>query len=141
MNTLDKFREEHKELTTMISDLRMMLTPEQLRIKPSAKASQQLLCDLFDKIVDHLHAEDEDVYPDLLVHEDKKIKSMAWGFLSGEHSLRNMVNSYQRKWLKDCDYEFSNEFLKETNEIFDLLVDRIDREEKVLFPRLDKTAM
>ena len=141
MNTLDKCREEHKELASKISDLRMMLTPEQLRIKPNAKASHQLLCDLFDKLIDHLHAEDEDVYPDLLVNEDPKIKSMAWGFLSGEHSLRNMVSSYQRKWLKDCDYEFSEEFVRETNKIFDLLVDRIDREEKVLFPRLEQTAM
>ena len=141
MNTLDKCKEEHREITSTISDLRAMLTPEQLRIKPNAKASHQLLCDLFDKIIGHLHVEDEDVYPDLLVHEDPKIKSMAWGFLSGERSLRSMVGNYHRKWLKDCDFEFGTGFLEDTNEILDLVVDRIDREEKVLFPRLEKSAM
>ena len=38
MNTINKCREEHKELASMISDLRLMLTPEQFRIKPNAKA-------------------------------------------------------------------------------------------------------
>ena len=140
MNTLDKCREEHIELTSMIADLQFILTPERLQNKHKERQARQLLNELFDKIFDHLHAEDKEVYPDLLVHEDAKIKSMAWGFISGEHGLRQMVGSYHRKWLKGRDHAFSEAFLKETNEIFDLLVDRIDREEKVLFPRLAKSS-
>lgn len=138
MKTLDDYREDHVELASIISDLRLMLTPEQLSIKPSANTTQRLLCDLFTKLKDHLKNEDKNLYPDLLVHDDAKIKSMAWGFISGEKSLSRMLNTYHKKWLKNCDLGFSEELVEETNEIFDLLLKRIEHEERVLFPRLEQ---
>jgi hemerythrin-like domain-containing protein len=71
-----------------------------------------------------------------LIHEDPRVKSIAWGFISGEKPLRRTFDEYYKKWLKDCDFNFSDEFLEETREIFDMLTYRIDREEQVLFPKL-----
>ena len=63
---------------------------------------------------------------------------MAWGFISGEKPLRRWFKDYNDKWLKDCDLKFTEDFLEETNEVIALLTDRVNREEKILFPNLEK---
>jgi hemerythrin-like domain-containing protein len=120
----------------MIDDLRSILTPEQLKIRPNAKTAYELLCDLAKKVKRHLAEEDKQLYPNLLIHEDPKVKSIAWGFISGEKPLRRTFDEYHKRWLKNCDFNFTDDFVEETREIFDMLSYRIDREEQVLFPKL-----
>ena len=136
MQSLSSYRDRQAELTQMIEDLRSLLTPEMLRIRPNARTAYELLCDLSDKVKEHLSAEDRGLYPSLLIHEDPTVKSIAWGFISGERPLRKTFDDYYKKWLKHCDFNFTDEFLAETNEVFDMLADRIAREEQVLFPKL-----
>jgi len=134
--SLSSYRSRHAELMQMIEDLRSILTPEMLKIRPNAKTAYQMLCDLSDKVKEHLSEEDRGLYPTLLIHEDPKVKSIAWGFISGEKPLRKTFDDYHKKWLKNCDFNFSDEFMQETTDIFDMLSNRIEREEHVLFPKL-----
>jgi hemerythrin-like domain-containing protein len=136
MQTRASYRNRHAELTQMVEDLRSIMTPQNLRIRPNAKTAYELLCDLADKVKAHLAEEDRGLYPSLLIHEDPKIKSIAWGFISGEKPLRKTFDDYYKKWLKNCDFNFTDELMQETNEIFDMLLYRLDREEQVLFPKL-----
>ena len=141
MHTLDNYRSTHAELRQMIDDLRSILTMEQLRIRPNAKTAFELLCDLGEKVRRHLADEDRGLYPSLLIHEDPKVKSIAWGFISGEKPLRKTFDDYHKNWLKDCDFNFSDDFLHETHEVFDMVAQRIDREERVLIPKLVEIGM
>ena len=141
MQTLDGYRSSHAELRQMIDDLRSIMTVEQLKIRPNARTAYQLMCELASKVKAHLADEDRQLYPNLLIHEDPKVKSIAWGFISGEKPLRRTFDEYHRKWLKDCDFNFTEEFLEESREIFDMLSYRIDREEQVLFPKLLEIGM
>lgn len=136
MQTLAGYRSNHSELRQMIDDLRSIMTPEMLKVRPNAKTAYQLMCDLAHKVKQHLAEEDRQLYPNLLIHEDPKVKSIAWGFISGEKPLRRSFDEYHKKWLKDCNFNFSDDFLQETGEIFDMLSYRIDREEQVLLPKL-----
>ena len=141
MQTLSSFRSRHAELMQMIDDLQAILNLEQLKIRPNAKTAYQLLCDLSDKVKEHLAEEDKGLYPSLLIHEDPRVKSVAWGFISGEKPLRKSFDDYHKKWLKNCDFNFTDDFLRETHEIFDMLVGRIEREEQVLVPKLLEIGM
>ena len=141
MQTLSSFRNRHAELMQMIDDLQAILNLEQLKIRPNAKTAYQLLCDLSDKVKEHLAEEDKGLYPSLLIHEDPRVKSVAWGFISGEKPLRKSFDDYHKKWLKNCDFNFTDDFLRETHEIFDMLVGRIEREEQVLVPKLLEIGM
>jgi len=136
METLTGYRDSHSDLRQMIDDLRQLMQPEMLKIRPNAKTAYQLVCDLGTKVKAHLAEEDKRLYPNLLTHEDPRVKSIAWGFISGEKPLRRSFDEYHRKWLKDCDFNFTPEFLEETHEIFDMVACRIDREEQVLLPKL-----
>lgn len=136
MTELNDYRNSHQELRQTIEDLKALLTPELLRIRPNAKTAYQMLCDLGLKVRAHLAAEDRGLYPTLLIHEDPQVKSIAWGFISGERPLRRVFDDYHKRWLKNCDFQFTDDFLTETHEVFDMVAKRIDREELVLFPKL-----
>jgi hypothetical protein len=139
--TLDGYRNSHAELRQMIDDLRSIMTKDQLKIRPNARTAYQLMCELSTKVKEHLADEDRQLYPNLLVHEDPRIKSIAWGFISGEKPLRRTFDEFHKKWLKDCDFNFTDAFLEESHEIFDMLAYRIDREEQVLFPKLEEIGI
>ncbi len=141
MQTLDDYRGNHAELRQMIDDLQSILTPESLKVRPNAKTAYELLCDLGERVKRHLADEDRSIYPSLLIHEDPRVKSIAWGFISGEKPLRKTFDDYHRKWLKHTDYKFPEEFLDETREVFSMLTQRIEREEQVLFPKLVEIGM
>ncbi len=138
MNSLEGFRSRHIELRDMVEDLRDLLHPEQLRIRPNAKTAYRAVCDLADLLKRHLTEEDKGLYPSLLIHEDPKVKSMAWGFISGERPLRRLFDTYHERWLKECDFEFSSDFLSDTLDMLHLVEERIDREENLLFPKLEE---
>jgi len=141
MHTLDGYRSTHSDLRQMLDDLRSLLTTEQLRIRPNAKTAYEMLCDLGERVRRHLAEEDRALYPSLLIHEDPKVKSIAWGFISGEKPLRQTFDDYHTHWLKNCDFNFSDDFLAETREVFELVSQRIDREEQVLLPKLLEIGM
>jgi len=141
MTNLNSFRDRQAELLEMISDIKAMLKPEVLSIKPNAKLAYQTICALADKMKVHLAAGSEDVYPPLLTHEDSNLKSLAWGFLSGEKPIRKSYEDYYKKWLKNCDFNFSEEFRADTVEVLDMLADRIQREQDVLLPKLEKSGV
>lgn len=136
MLDLAHYRNSHTDLLHMIEDLQQLLTPEMLRIRPNAKTAYLLLCELGSKVKEHLSDEDHGVYPSLLIHEDPRVKSIAWGFISGERPLRQTFDEYHRKWLKNCDFNFSEDFLRESQVVFRMVAERIDRENRVLFPKL-----
>ncbi|NEX19574.1 hemerythrin domain-containing protein [Thiorhodococcus mannitoliphagus] len=136
MSSLESYRNSHVELRQMIDDLRAILRPDLLQIRPNAKTAYQLLCDLGVKVRTHLAEEDRSIYPTLLIHEDPRVKSIAWGFISGEKPLRKIFDDYHKRWLKDCDFNFTEAFLAETHEVFEMVAQRIDREEQVLLPKL-----
>ncbi|MCU0971406.1 MAG: hemerythrin domain-containing protein [Gammaproteobacteria bacterium] len=122
MTTVAHLRESHAELTEMIQDLEAGLTRENLSIRANAKAMHKLLCDLAEKVRAHLGEEDKEMYP----HQSE---------------LRKEFEAYYKKWLKDCDFNFTDAFLTETRGIITALVARIEREEKVLFPKLEEMGM
>jgi hemerythrin-like domain-containing protein len=141
MATLDGYRSTHSDLRQMIDDLRSLLTMEQLRIRPNARTAYEMLCDLGERVRRHLTEEDHSLYPSLLIHDDPKVKSLAWGFISGEKPLRKTFEDYHSRWLKNCDFNFSDDFLAETQEVFSMVAQRLDREERVLLPKLLEIGM
>ena len=138
MQNLAKYQEHHVALKEMIGDLKSLVNPEMLQIPPNAELAHQLLCDLVEQVKEHLLDEDRYLYPSLLIHEDPRVKAIAWEFIRTERPLRRNFEKYYKKWLKNCDFSFDETFLQETDEIFRVLSERMEREEALLFPKLMK---
>jgi hemerythrin-like domain-containing protein len=141
VNALDNLKGSHAEMLDIISDLRAMMTKEQLSIRPNAMTTHKLICDLAEKMKAHMSSQDKSIYPGLLIHQDPKLKSMAWGFLNGQKPMKKQFDRYHAKWLKNCDFDFSDDFIAETMEIFEMIEDRIQREESILIPTLESSGV
>jgi hemerythrin-like domain-containing protein len=140
MTTNAHLREAHGQLQEMIADVKTGLTMENLKIRANAKAMHSLLCDLAVKVREHLGEEDKEMYPQLL-KQGNSLKHTAWNFIAGETELRKTFEKYYKKYLKDCDYQVTDAFITETNAILDAVLARIEREDKVLFPKLEEAGM
>ena len=140
MTTIAHLREAHVQLKEMISDIKTGLTADNLKIRANAKAMHTLLCDVALKVRDHLGEEDKEMYPQLL-KQGNTLKHTAWNFIAGESGLRKEFDAYYKKYLKDCDFQFKEPFITETHAILDAVLARIEREEKVLFPKLEEAGM
>ncbi len=138
MHPVSFYQEQHAEILGMVEELRPLLNKQSLELRPVAKAARQLLCEISAKLKAHLAEEDKELYPSLLTHADQKVRSTAWGFINGEHGLRQWTAEYNKKWLKDCNFELTDDFLQETNQLLDALAARVDREERFLFARLQE---
>ena len=122
---LNKYRSAHSELRQMIDDLRALLTMEELRIRPNARMAHELGLVLVELVREQL------------THDDPKVKSMAWGFIGGKRPLSQVIDDYHKRWLKSGEFNFGDDFVAATLEVFEMVEQRLEREEQqVLSSRL-----
>jgi hemerythrin-like domain-containing protein len=138
MRKLEDYQKEHKEIMESVTVLNSFLTKDQLDVDANARAVQDMLSGLSERINRHLSGEDQGLYPDLLTHEDPKIKAIAWGYLRGESPLRKTFEKYRQRWLKQRGIKLSEEFIADTRDLLAVLTERIEKEEKELFPVLGR---
>jgi hypothetical protein len=136
MTTMNDMHQRRHEIREMASVIQNLMTPEQLAIGPIAKVTHILLCDLCESMNDHLADEHKGVYPALLSHSEQKINNMAWGLINNDKLLKPEFGAYKKRWLKDCEFQFSDEFIRDTNEMLDSLNQRLDLEKNTILPRM-----
>ena len=100
-------------------------------------------CDLFyrytEKVKHHIETVDKNMYSQLLTHEDHEIQKLAKNFMSGSQEIKKIIASYIKTWcpkkkadtLAIAEYD---RFLKESEEMFELILERIQNETEKLYP-------
>jgi hypothetical protein len=79
------------------------------------------------------------MYSQLLTHEDHEIQKLARNFMSGSQEIKKIIAAYIKTWcpkkkadtLAIAEYE---KFLKESEEMFELILERIQNETEKLYP-------
>ena len=103
-------------------------------------------CEIFlqyaEQVVDHLYIEEKEVYRELLTHDDIKVKNTTNDFFSGSIEIKRIFNEYVGRWCKNKKLRVTKhaEFVQDSQEIFELVLKRIDAETNILYPMLE-TAM
>lgn len=138
MTTLSDMHQRRHEIREMAAVIQGLMTPEQLAIGAISKVTHILVCDLCEMMNDHLADQHKTVYPALLTHDEQSIKNMAWGLINNDKLLKPEFTAYKKRWLKDCEFQFSDEFIQDTNEILKSLHQRIDLEKNTILPRLEE---
>lgn len=141
MHDLAHFRKSQKELLRLIKDLQSLMTDNMVEMSRNGMTAFQLMCELGIRIQEHLGEADRFVYPYLLLHEDPRVQSIAWGFINGENPLRHSYVDYYMKWLKNFDCAFNQDFIRDSQEILELVVERVERENRELFPWLEELGL
>ena len=137
MIPVEELKRQHVEIRELMSVLSLLVPDETAR---KTRIVEGLFSDLAKKVNDHILLEDGTLYKELLVHQDPAIQITARNFLSGSHELRRLFGQYIRHACrqgskeKDCAA-----FVKDTEEVFNLLQERIRIEEKRFYPLAEES--
>ena len=133
MIPVNELKNENKE----IDDLRKVLSE---LVEIPEMHGNSVFCELLErfqaKLNNHLKHEARSLYPELLSSKDNDVNNLAKRFLDNTHELERLLGKYVKHWchkLQDAELE---KFIKETEEVFHLVEERIKLEEKHLFPAM-----
>ena len=127
------YRDQHKALLEIAAKISSLLEPD--HVEKNADTIRDLLVQLTSELKVHLKMEDDYLYPSLLDHPDNEIKRLARKFSDEMGKLRHEYEKYIEKWRASQFIAVKAEqFIAETQEIFSVLHNRIEREDNELFP-------
>ena len=89
-----------------------------------------------DMVKEHLDLEERELYQSMLLHSDQRVRQTANKFLSGSGEIKRVFGQYLKQWsrsheLRINDYE---RFTKDTREMIQLVLNRIEDEVEHLYP-------
>ncbi|WP_099192671.1 hemerythrin domain-containing protein [Tepidibacter mesophilus] len=94
---------------------------------------------LSGKLKVHLDSEDKFLYPKLVKHDSIKIKNKANKYIDEMGNICTLFTEYKNKFnTKNKIINNLNEFIKESNYMFDIIQKRIYKEDIDLYPLLEK---
>ena len=136
MVTYDELHTENHDITELSNVLLYLF-------KDRSMCDTETCCELFhrymDKVKHHIELVDKNLYSGLLTHDDHDVQKMARNFMSGSQEIRKIMAAYTKQWcprkkadsLNIADYD---RFLRETEEMFELVLERIQDETEKLYP-------
>jgi hypothetical protein len=136
MITYDELHSENHNITELSNVLLYLF-------KERSMCDTGTCCELFhrytDKVRQHIDLVDENLYRKLLTHDDHEIQKLARNFMSGSQEIKRIIASYMKDWcpkkqhgeLAIGDYD---RFLKESEEMFGIILERIQNETEKLYP-------
>ena len=141
MTTIADLHRRRRDIVETASVIENLMTPEQLSVPAIAKVTHILLCDLCEMVTDHLADEHKGLYPSLLTHEEPSVKNMAWGLINNDKLLKPEFTQYKSKWLKDCEFQFTDAFIEDTKGVLKSLRQRMELEENTVIPKLERAEI
>ncbi len=138
MLTYDDVNKQNDKITELTNVLTFLLSDRALY-------DTQVISDLFFELVreveEHLKAQDKFVYRTLLASPDQKVRNLSNQFMSGGVEIKRVFAEYLKVWCgrKKCKQLFIKDhvvFVRETEEMFELILNRIQDEQEKLFPML-----
>ena len=135
MSSLAQLRQEHAELARIVGELQAMIDHS---APPSSVELFGVRRKLSGLLIAHLKAEDWVLYPPLLTSGDPAVAATARRFVDEMGGLAQAYSVFNERWDAlsiESDWEG---YRKAAQGIIDALTDRIVRENRDLYPLLDK---
>ncbi len=137
MLTFEELNAQNHRITELTNVLHKLLSDRLL-------CDSSITCDLFYQYVEevkkHLEITDRKLYAPLLTSGDQKAVNAANRFMGGSKEIKRIFNAFIKQWcdpkhhsLKVADFEA---FSKTTDEMFGMVLDRIQDEVEHLYPLL-----
>ena len=135
MITYDELHTQNHKITELTNILHHLLGDRSL-------CDSDVTCDLFfdfvDQVKEHLEITDSELYSKLLTSGDPKARNTAQRFMGGSKEIKRIFAAYLKKWCKLRSKKLVikeyDQFMRETNEMFDMVLQRIQDETERLYP-------
>lgn len=136
MSKTERYRTQHGEIMRLAGDLERELVSKTLAA--DAGKAREVLSQLTGKLLVHLAAEDNLLYPQLLKSSESATRSVAERFSAEMKPISESFKSYASRWASARTIQTDAEgFVKETRAICKALGERIRREHAELYPLAD----
>lgn len=133
MGHLANLKRQHREIQDMVNELLSLLNPNILQRNPVSVRTK--LSALSGKLSIHLAMEDKYLYPMLIENGRSGVQATAKKFFTEMGDLVDVFQNYSHKWLNPNSIKAnSHEFITDSNNIFRTLQQRIERENRELYP-------
>ena len=135
MISFEQLHEQNHKITELTNILEHLLGDRSL-------CDSQVTCDLFfdyvNTVKDHMAVTDSGMYSQLLSSGDQKLSNVANRFIGGSREINRIFSAYLKRWCKIKRKELVireyDAFMKDTEEMFQLVLDRIQNETEHLYP-------
>ncbi len=138
MHRLQQLRKEHAELMAITGRLSAMIARD---VPPPSTELFVLRRELSSALIRHLKAEDWLLYPRLLVSPNQVVARTALSFSEEMGGLAQAFTEYAERWGSYAIESDREGYRKETADIIEALTNRIKREDRELYPLLEKLNM
>ncbi|MCE2928155.1 MAG: hemerythrin domain-containing protein [Candidatus Caenarcaniphilales bacterium] len=130
----DSLKRQHDEILKSATELSQLLFPERLNGSEAIK----ILSQLSGKLSAHLAMEDKVLYPKLYQHDNPAIRQTARSFFNEMGGLSEAFRDYCNKWQDNIDIDSKPiDFIEDTKALFNILGQRIHKEDNILYPMAD----
>lgn len=131
----DELHRQNHKITELTNILQHLLGDRSL-------CDSDITCGLFfeyvDAVKEHLAVTDSCMYSKLLGAGDQKMSNLANRFMGGSREINRIFSAYLKRWCKlrtktlaIKEYDL---FMHDTQEMFELVLDRIQNETEHLYP-------
>jgi hypothetical protein len=134
MPNLMKLRREHARLSDIIQSLASFVMQPR---PPDAEELFKVRNELTSTLIGHLKAEDWVIYPRLIANSDPTVAGTALAFSDEMGGLADAYRAYVNKWTAiSIAYDWSA-YCEETRAVIEALINRINRENRDLYPLVE----
>lgn len=132
MIPFERLNQQNHEISELCKVLGVLITDRSM-------CDTSIVCELFErfatKVKEHLELEDRSLYARLLTHPDKDVNAQAVRSLNGSKEIKRIFSKYTNTWCRSgLDIYNHADFVKETEGMFRLILDRIQAEVEELYP-------
>ena len=136
MITYKELNEQNHRITELSNVLQYLL-------RDRSMCDTDTCCNLFENymtlVKQHIETIDKSMYSDLLASPDVKVNNVARNFMSGSVEVKKILQKFGKKWCptrgsNDLRIKDHEQFLGAIDEMFDIVLDRIQDETEHLYP-------
>ena len=141
MVSYEELHKQNHKITELTNILEHLLGDRSL-------CDSQVTCDLFfdyvNTVKDHLAVTDSAMYSKLLGSGDQKMSNVANRFMGGSREINRIFSAYLKRWCKVKSKTLVireyDAFMRDTEEMFDMVLDRIQNETEHLYPAVQQVT-
>jgi hypothetical protein len=139
VSNTERYRAQHAEILQLATDLKRHLSPATLAA--DAGPARHILSELSGKVLMHLAAEDNVFYPQMLKSADAKTRALTRRFAAEMHPISDAFKRHAVRWGSARAIQANAEaFVRETQRIIQVLIERIRREHVELYSLADRLS-
>lgn len=137
MVTFEELHEQNHKITELSNILSTLICD---RSVIDNEITGELFFRYVDSVKEHFDLENKHLISELLQGHDQESKNVANLFLSGASEIRRLFDKYLRKWCKKGGLRVGqhDKFVQETEEMLELVLNRIEDETEKLYPLVRK---